>query len=109
MKLFSSILILLLLVLSAQSRGQCSKNMDCSKGNLTWQTNSNVQPVILQNTFTDEQDTNDIDGPEFFIINPTPPVNPFQHKATTITIVLPFTFQVQMNKLLVDLPPPSLS
>ena len=109
MKLFSSILILLLLVLSAQSRGQCSKNMDCSKGNLIWQTNADVQSVVLQTTLSDDQDTNDFDGLEFFIINPAPPVNPFQHIATTVTIVLPFIFQVHMNTLLVDLPPPSLS
>jgi hypothetical protein len=109
MKQFSSILVLLLLMLGGPGWGKCSKNVDCSRSKLSWETVSRVQPVVLQGTFLDDQDTNDIDGPEFYVINPTPTVNPLQYRANTVTIVLPFTFQVHMNKLLIDLPPPSFS
>lgn len=88
---------------------QCRKNADCSNIKLSWKIASDVQQVVIQGTFLDEQDTNDIDGPEFFIIDPAPPVNPLPYSENTVTLVLPFTFQVNMNKLLIDLPPPSFS
>ena len=109
MKLYSSILILLLLLLGNPGWGQCGKKGDCSNNKLNWRTASGIQQVILQSTILDDQDTNDIDGPEFFVINPAPSVNSLQYRASTVTIVLPFTFQVHMNKLLIDLPPPSFS
>ena len=109
MKLFSSILILLLLFLGGPGWGQCSKKGDCSNSKLNWKTDSGVQSVILQGSFLDVQDTNDIDGPDGFVLNPTLTVNPYQYIVNTVNIVLPFTFQAQINTFLIDLPPPSFS
>jgi len=110
MKLFTSILFFSLFILSVPGWGQCSKNVDCSETrNPAMQAFSETQPVILQGTFLDDQEISEIDGPESFILNPVPSVNSLQYMANTITIVLPFTFQVHINNLLIDLPPPALS
>ena len=109
MKLFSSILILLLLMLNGPGWGQCSKRDDCSKIKLTWKAISKVQPVVLQGTLFDDQEPNDIGGPDFYTMNPAPSANPLQYRVNTVTIVLPFTFQVHINALLIDLPPPTFS
>ncbi len=109
MKLFSSILILLLLMLSCPGWGQCSKTEDCSKNKLTWEAVSKIQPVVLQGTLFDDQETNEIDGPDFYVINPAPSMNTLQYREDTVIIVLPFTFQIHLNALLIDLPPPTFS
>ncbi len=108
MKLFSSIFILLLLALSVPGWGNGSKNRDNSNNELTW-ISPGPQPSIQQGTFLDEQDSNDIDGSEGFIIESSSSVNPFFYLSGTITEILPFIVQQQIDSLLVDLPPPALS
>lgn len=96
-------------MLNGPGWGQCSKEEDCSNIKLSWRSISEVQKAVIQSSFLEDQDINDIDGPDFFIINSNPPENPLQYSVSTITIVFPFTFQAHMNKQVIDLPPPSLS
>lgn len=70
---------------------------------------SGVQPVTSQGTFLNDSDTNDIDGPDSFVIISAPKVYPLQYNVNTVSIVLPFTIQVYKNTFLIDLPPPLFS
>lgn len=110
MKLFSSILIFFLLILTSQGWAQCIKNVDNGKNqNQFVQALSGRPTFILDETFLTDQEFNEIDGPDSFIINPVPSLNSLQYRANTIAIVLPFTFQLHINTLFIDLPPPTLS
>ena len=111
MKFFSSILILLLLILTNPDIA-CSKVNDgiYKTSRLLWKDDPGLQTNSQSVGFLDEQDSNDIDGLNYFIINQLLSVNMFQYKGKTIPVVEPpFNFQDNFNNLLIDLPPPFLS
>lgn len=111
MKLFSSILILLILILANPDIAFCKTNPDLHKiSQLLWKDVPGLQTITQSAGFLDEQDSNDIDGLNYFIINQLPSVSMCQNKGKTIRLVLlPFNLQDNINNLLIDLPPPSLS
>lgn len=111
MKLFATIIFVLIFVLAEKSQSQdiLQKQIACNSISITNRNLPAQIPIILQDLYYDGQDTNDLDS--FVAVSDLPDsYYIFQYsEIRSFAPVLPAQRLIQIGEFLLNLPPPSLS
>jgi len=109
MRHFLSILFFLIITAGQSEAVQATKLIKetgfCKISNVT----SSNSETAFESGILDEQETNDIESPEFCCISSISLISPFQHATKTHVLIIVSNFSETLNQLFIDLPPPSFS